>query len=296
MAGSTTLDLNVIEGRRFAKPGGVTTYAGITYRRHGLPTWVATRVAAQDRRLLAPLADEGVVVLADETPETTRFINRVEAGRRSQQMPSRASAVSLARIAEACRHADALHLGPLHPQDIEPGAFRGLSHPPGLLVLDVQGYVRALSGDRIRPEVSGILDEALGAARVVKSSRSELDVILEHYGRSLSRMMKDFDIREWVVTEADRGGFVQDGPAGTHPFEAERVETPVDPTGAGDVFLAAYVWARFRANRPVDAAARHAARLSAAQVAGRFIRLPDLETARETRAAGLSIDKGSFEV
>ena len=45
VVGSTTIDRNVIGDRTFFKLGGVTVYAGITYRRHGLTTWVVSNVA-----------------------------------------------------------------------------------------------------------------------------------------------------------------------------------------------------------------------------------------------------------
>ena len=60
VVGSTTVDLNEIEAERFIKLGGVTTYAGITYRRLGAATWVVTNVAPTDKALLAALKQEGL--------------------------------------------------------------------------------------------------------------------------------------------------------------------------------------------------------------------------------------------
>jgi sugar/nucleoside kinase (ribokinase family) len=277
--GSTTIDLNLIDGRRFSKPGGVTTYAGITYRRHDLATWAVTNVAARDRAILDRLAGEGIRIVSGTTAETTRFINRVDAGRRIQQLPARAAAITPEQIQSALAHVDAVHLGPLHPGDIDPSAYRGLSGAPLLVILDVQGLVRTGGRDRLAAGVSDILAEALTAAHIVKSDAQELYAITECYGSDLSKLINDFAIREWLVTDGDQGGFVRDAYGTVHPYAAVEIIEPQDPTGAGDVFVAAYVWARFSLGQAIPAAVRHAARKSAAQVAGRYIALPELMSA-----------------
>jgi sugar/nucleoside kinase (ribokinase family) len=58
------------------------------------------------------------------------------------------------------------------------------------------------------------------------------------------------------------------------------VDQPVDPTGAGDVFFAAYTAARFLQRRTAAAASRHAARLSAEHIAGRYIPAERLDLSR----------------
>ena len=46
--GSTTIDKNIYDNKNQLKIGGVTTYSGITYRRHGIVTRIVTNVAEQD--------------------------------------------------------------------------------------------------------------------------------------------------------------------------------------------------------------------------------------------------------
>jgi sugar/nucleoside kinase (ribokinase family) len=288
--GSTTIDLNLIDGRRFSKPGGVTTYAGITYRRHDLATWAVTNVAIEDRAIFDRLAGEGIRIVSGASDETTRFINRVDAGRRVQQLPARAAAITPAQVQSALAHVDAVHLGPLHPGDIDPAVYRELSRSPLLVILDVQGLVRSGGRDRLTAGVADSLGEALTAAHIVKSDVQELHAITECYGSDLAKLIKDFAIREWLVTDGDQGGFVRDAHGTVHPYTAAEISAPQDPTGAGDVFLAAYVWARFSLGQAIPAAVRHAARKSAAQVAGRYIVLPELTSELQL------IDKEPLEV
>ena len=48
VVGSTTIDKIVAEDQSYLKLGGVTTYAGITYRRHGIPARIVSNLADQD--------------------------------------------------------------------------------------------------------------------------------------------------------------------------------------------------------------------------------------------------------
>jgi sugar/nucleoside kinase (ribokinase family) len=56
-----------------------------------------------------------------------------------------------------------------------------------------------------------------------------------------------------------------------HEYAAEGIETRTDPTGAGDVFFAAYLLSRFFRNQDIAQACRYAAGIAARQVEGRYI-------------------------
>ena len=83
--------------------------------------------------------------------------------------------------------------------------------------------------------------------------------------------MKSFDIEESVITLGPDGGWVESIAGGKTDFSAEKVEAAVDPTGAGDVFFAAYLASRLFNNQNIADACRNAARLAGRQVAGRHI-------------------------
>jgi sugar/nucleoside kinase (ribokinase family) len=271
VVGSTTIDCNVIDRATHLKIGGVTTYAGLTYRRHGLPTWVVTNVAPSDASILSRLTREGIQVSAGPTERTTRFVNRVHAGRRRQEVPSIAAPVDFARLTAPAGQADLLHLGPLHPGDIDPQVFARLGDSRFLVALDVQGLLRKISAGRIKPAVSGHLPAALTAARIVKSDEDELRLILNAFETRVEDVMDRCAIAEWVVTSGFHGGCVYSKGQAPYRYSAEPSPPVVDPTGAGDVFFAAYAVARLRDRKPVADAARHAATLASEHVAGRYL-------------------------
>ena len=283
VVGSTTIDRNVIGRAAYLKIGGVTTYAGLTYRRHGLPTWVVSRVARAETWILERLTATGIRVSESPAESTTRFVNRVHAGRRRQDVTSIAPSVNYPQIAAVEPQVDCIHLGPLHPKDIDPPVFVRLRESRAAVVLDVQGLVRKISGSRVVAAVSEHLDAALSSAFLVKSDEDELLLILDIFGTRVEDLMTRFDIAEWVVTSGFHGGTIYSKNAGVYRYSSEAVSPVVDSTGAGDVFLAAYAVSRFRDRETVAEAGRYAANLAASHVAGRY--LPDvLAVPRETVA------------
>lgn len=274
VVGSTTIDRNVIGRAAYLKIGGVTTYAGLTYRSHGLPTWAVSNVAHTETWILDRMTAEGIQVSRSPTELTTRFVNRVHDGRRSQQVTSRASPVNHSQLAAIETQVDCIHLGPLHPEDIEASVFERLRESRALVVLDLQGLLRKISGGRVAAAVSRHLAAALRAAFLVKSDEDELRLILNTLGTRVEDLMTRFEIGEWVVTSGFHGGCIYSANEGVYCYASEPVSAVVDPTGAGDVFLAAYTVARFRNRDTVARSGRYAAKLAASHVAGRY--LPDV--------------------
>lgn len=278
VVGSTTIDRNWVGGRLFVKPGGATVYAGITYRRCGLPAWAVTNVAEEDREVIAALAAERIGLFLGRTAATTRFVNRMTGLERRQEIPVRAAPIAAAQVEAVLSHVDALHLSPLHAEDIAPEVYRLLAGGWAFVVLDVQGCVRRVEAGRVAAGVAETLPLALACAQVVKSDLGELETITAHRRRTLGELMAEFEVQEWIVTRGAAGGLIRDAAGVEHIYAAPRAIEPVDPTGAGDVFLAAYVTARFRDGAAIPAAAELAARRAADQVRGRFIDLPPLTT------------------
>lgn len=271
VVGSTTIDRNVIGHDTHPKIGGVTTYAGLTYRRHGLPTWVMTNVAQPDVSMLRRLTREGIQVAAGPTALTTRFVNRMHGGRRRQEVSSIAAPVGFAQLSASAGQVDLIHLGPLHPRDIDAQVFDRLAASRSVIALDVQGLLRKISAGRVKADVSEHLTAALAAARIVKSDEGELHLILKTFATGVEDLMHRFAIAEWVVTSGFQGGCIHSAGQGPHRFSAEPASPVVDPTGAGDVFFAAYAVARLRDRKPAAEAARYAAARASEHVAGRYL-------------------------
>ncbi len=271
IVGSTTIDTIITPDRRILKLGGVTVYAGLTYRRLGIPVIIVSNLAAGDLPLTEPLQAENITVISAESPFTTRFVNHYRGSTRRQYLLTCARPIRSDRITQICRQVDVLQLGPLHPDDIEIPVLQSLANTDRKIILDVQGYTRIIKDTRISRSVSDRAAAGLSLAHIVKASESEYRALLAYFKMGLRQLMESFKIDEFLVTLDMRGGFVQKRGGHAYHYEAVPVKNPVDPTGAGDVFLAAYVTERLAHRRSIPDACRCAADLAARQAAGRFI-------------------------
>ena len=276
VVGSTTIDQIVSEGQSFLKLGGATTYAGLTYGRHGIPTLIVSNLAERDLNILTKLKVEKIEVIGDATDQTTHFVNHIRGNRRYQELLQQAVPIMAEKIQAVIHRVDGLHLGPLHPLDIDPPALSFLRNSNLAIYLDVQGYTRMIRDRKVYPEVSNHLTEGLKAAQIIKVNGAEYRTILDFYQLDLADLMKKFNIKESVVTLGKNGGFVQTQNGATINYVAEPVKCQVDPTGAGDVFFAAYIVCRFSNKMHITDACRYAARIAALQVEGNYVTINQL--------------------
>jgi sugar/nucleoside kinase (ribokinase family) len=269
--GSTTIDTNVYGDKCFHKIGGVTTYSGITYRRHGITTHIISNIAQKDIRILDNLKAEQLLIHNGITRQTTQFVNRFETDKRSQEIPFYASPIAADQITDIGEIAGAVHLGPLHPADIDSGCMKLLSESGLPVFIDVQGYTRNIIDGHVHPGVSKHLSSVLKISRIAKANESELESILRYFRMDLGKLSTTYGVEEFIVTQGGNGGYVRDYSGCEYSYDAVKIQTLQDPTGAGDVFLAAYTIGRFLKKLNIADACNFAAKLAANQISGRYI-------------------------
>ena len=269
--GSATIDRVEQPGVSAVKMGGVVTYAGITFRKHGLHTTVVSNIATQDVALFRILRQQDIQLFNGVTKTTTMFVNHVDGDERWQEMPVCAAPITAGQLQCTIQHVDHIHLGPLHPLDIERGFIRLASRKGIWITLDVQGYVRRIEKGKVRQGISEDLHEALLACTVISAERTELQVILDAYQMGIDELMNAYELSEIVVTNGSEGGRVVLMSGEVVSYKARRVNHVADATGAGDVFFAAYLVSRLHQRQSVRVACKHAALVAARQVQGRYI-------------------------
>jgi sugar/nucleoside kinase (ribokinase family) len=274
--GSTTIDQIIHRNRRTFKAGGVTVYSGITYSRHGIATRAITNIADRNPQVTACLRNQRILVHNGQTRQTTHFINDIRPGNRRQKNPQRAAPIRPQQVLDHVKDVDAVHLGPLHPKDIDIGGIKSLKGLDRQVILDIQGLVRTVKNGNVDLAVSQQLFDALNVSQIVKANRHEYAVMLDFFQTDLMTLMQRFDICEFIVTSGASGGFVQESTAPATPYAAASVEFEGDPTGAGDIFLAAYVVEHLLKQRSIADACQYAARLVAQQIEGKFIEEDEL--------------------
>ena len=228
---------------RRPQPGGVAYYASMTYCRLGLSTAVVTKVAANDEwALLRELRSSGVEVFNLPTQTTTTFENHYWADNfdvRVQRVGSRAEVIRLTEFPEI--RANTVHFGPLTPDDIELDVMVPGLAPFSTIALDAQGLVREIVDGAVVAKERVDHGHWLRFVDVLKVDTQELLI----YAGSASpsdavRGLLARGVDELVVTEGSLGSTVfRDGDS--FHIDAVRPRRPIDVTGCGDTFLAAYM-------------------------------------------------------
>ncbi|MBN2516481.1 MAG: hypothetical protein JXC33_10675 [Deltaproteobacteria bacterium] len=278
--GSVTIDTVEHGGRSICQLGGVTTYAGLTFRRHGIDTFVVSNVAERDRSVLDILTNEGIILCVGNTETTTHFINHVDDDYRWQEMPHCAEPIETEQIEQYMISFDHIHVGALHPADISQDALNFLRATKMFISMDVQGYVRYRDRDRIINRASDMLPIALSVSRFVKADETELEMILSAYKMSCAELIQAFGIEEIVVTRGSRGGFVRNSTGHEAYYQAKPVAIIHNIIGAGDVFFAAYLIHRVYKGDNMDVSCEYASHLVARYMEGRYIKPETLNLKR----------------
>ena len=192
VVGSTTIDKIIAGDQSYLKLGGVTTYAGITYRRHGIPAFIVSNLAERDVKVIKNLKTEKIEVFNAASDQTTCFVNYIRGDNRNQELLQQACPIEAEQIQAMIHRVDGMHLGPLHPLDIDPAVLDLLRKSNLPIFLDVQGYTRMVQNQKVYPSVSGHLTAGLISAKVIKANGIEHQLIVDFYQMDLTELMVRF--------------------------------------------------------------------------------------------------------
>lgn len=226
--------------------GGAPYHAARGLRLLGGGSRIVARCGDADRRMLVPpLSALGVPVTWLPSPRTTVFEiqNHGEAREMTVGDPGAPWTVT---DAQAVGRAAWVHVGGLTRADFPADVLAVLARDRRL-ALDGQALVRRAETGPL------VLDDDFDPEVVRHLTALKLnEVELEALGGEKRALA--LGVPELLLTEASAGAVVIAGGVREH-VHARRIEID-DPTGAGDVFLAAYAWARAAGHGPVSAA-RH---------------------------------------
>ena len=224
LVGTVTKDLLSDGG---STTGGTITYAATIAKNMGWQPVIVTR-AAPDFIPPVHLADAEWRVLP--SAQTTTFRNEYFPDGRRQTIGPIAPAIAPADIPADCHQANLVHLCPL-AQDVEPDVSTVFEN--SLLTATLQGWLR--QWDR-----RGIV--SLGGWQKMENILPKLHAAVisiedvEHDWGIVEKWLGQANIL--IVTQGEEGCTVfRDGQCWTVP---PRPSHPVDPTGAGDIFAAAF--------------------------------------------------------
>ena len=221
--------------------GGTVTFAALTAYRLGL---VAAIITCADAELVAELpARLPEIGLAVRTsPATTAFVNTYHEGFRTQYLRARADQLQLEDVPQAWLQAPIVLFGPLD-QELSPSFIRRFPRSQGsVFAATPQGWLRRWDQDgRVWPTPWAVANDILPLLDVLILSHDDLlpfadgnridaDAMLSHWSMQVPLL---------VATDGKHGATLfQHGIAERFPAYAAQ---EIDPTGAGDVFAAAFL-------------------------------------------------------
>jgi len=257
VVGSITRDTNVFDGIAEHIYGGTALYAARTYAGFGVRVRLITRLAVDDQAAIAAQLP-GVELIAQPTAETTAFENSYgPADERTQRVTAIAAPIDYRT--EYFTDVDWLHMGPLHPNDLQQRWLDDQrSTPAGL---DLQGFARRIDGESVTPDIDPRVVDLLPRLTWLKASRGEWQTLQAHL--QISRLERPaHGAVETLVTEGAAGGILLRTGQRDVRWSAAPPVDGCDPTGAGDVFFAAYLFHRAAELNDASRAASDAARMT----------------------------------
>ncbi len=232
--------------------GGTAAYAGVTAAAMGRQVGLVTSTAPGLD--LEPLSD--IDLANSPAPRPTSFENRYESGRRRQRLNSLANPLGFEDIPAAWQRSPLVHLAPI-AGEVDPSlarrfpnSFVGITAQGWLREWDHEGIVYASSFEAIK-DVLHSADAVVVSLEDLVGDRREAEAMAGH-------------CRLLAITEGAKGATVfREGEVRHIPAPASN---EVDPTGAGDVFAAAFFIHLSLTGDPW-LAARFANRIASASVA-----------------------------
>jgi sugar/nucleoside kinase (ribokinase family) len=235
--------------------GGSAAFAALTARVLGYPPGIVT--SSGDDLDLGPL--NGAPLQRIPASDSTTFENLYGANGRTQFLRGRATPLTPEHVPTEWLRAPIVHIAPL-ARELTPeivaafsGAFIGLTPQGWLRQWDEAGRVSASAW----PEALAVLPQTNAAVLSIEDVRGDW-VLIENWSRAAPVL---------AVTEGVRGCTVFGREQGARQF-AVTPQTEVDPTGAGDIFAAAFFIHLYETNDPWAAArvANHLAAISVTRV------------------------------
>ena len=246
VVGAASRDL-VDDDPRGWRLGGGVSYSALTTARLGLPTAAVIGVddAAAEAGELELLRDAGVEVELVRLGHGPVFVNIERPEGRFQRCEDASDPVPVAAVPAAWRSAPGWVLAPVAAE--LPPEWAAVPTPEAIVALGWQGLLRELVPGEPTRHVPPGPNPIVRRADLVGISRD--DVSRETQLSDLYGLLRPG--AALAVTHGDQGGLIVHGAHGPDPRDLElrhypsvRSHAPIDPTGAGDVFLAALAAAR----------------------------------------------------
>jgi sugar/nucleoside kinase (ribokinase family) len=239
--------------------GGSATYTSFAAKRLGASVSIISKVGGNfPEAYLWWLEQEGINIssvckLSDEATTCFELCYSKDLSERTMRLKSKGPPISDADVPKDF-HAKAIHVAPIANEVPYETAHR-LKHCADILSIDPQGLLRSFD-DNGNVTINGTVDNRiLSLVNVFKSSQKEIFTLTgKSELKSAIRAIHDFGVETVIVTNGAKGSVLS-----VEGAQYNIVACPslvfVDPTGAGDVFIGAFLTEYIRQKESIWCAA-----------------------------------------
>jgi sugar/nucleoside kinase (ribokinase family) len=244
------------------RPGGGVFYATRALARLGADAHVRAACSAEHMpELLPQLEAFGLPVSWLESSTTTEYAFHYEGDRRVMWQHAVGDPWTPEQAVDAAADAPWIDVCALTRTDFPPETLTALAGEGRRLLVDLQGLVRT---SRVGPlHTDANIGDVLRHIEVLKLNDEEAETLV---GSTEPERLRSLGVPEVLLTVGSQGAWVVT-PALVERVPSVPVQGPVDPTGAGDTYSAAYLVQRAGGAEPVEAG-RVAARTVSDLLAG----------------------------
>lgn len=227
--------------------GGTSFY--MSYGISRLPNTVSyelvTKVGKGQLPEVEKMRQAGIDVRCYDSRHTVYFENKYGANsdNRTQRVLAKADPFTLEEMKPL--EAKVFHLGSLLADDFSPEVVEYLS-TKGQVSIDVQGYLREVSGEQVRAVDWKDKERILACTDILKLNEHEMEVITHSRNpRTVALQLADMGVKEVIITLGSYGSLIY-CEGRSYEVPAYKPQVLVDATGCGDTYSTGYLWMRLQ--------------------------------------------------
>lgn len=227
--------------------GGTSFY--MSYGMNRLPKTVSyklvTKVGKGQLPEVEKMRQAGIDVRCYDSRHTVYFENKYGANsdNRTQRVLAKADPFTLEEMKPL--EAKVFHLGSLLADDFSPEVVEYLS-TKGQVSIDVQGYLREVSGEQVRAVDWKDKERILACTDILKLNEHEMEVITHSRNpRTVALQLADMGVKEVIITLGSYGSLIY-CEGRFYEVPAYKPQVLVDATGCGDTYSTGYLWMRLQ--------------------------------------------------
>lgn len=261
------MDIVITPQKTVHMPGGTAFYFSEAIRRFDdIDFCLVTAVGQTELHEVDKLRAEGVEVEVMPSRRSVCFENKYgeNQNNRTQRVLAKADPFTIDYLKDI--NSTYIILGSLLADDFSMDVLRYLS-TKGLIVVDVQGYLREVRGEKVFAVDWKDKLEALKYIHVLKANEHEMEVLTGYTDvKKAAKQLYDWGVKEVLITLGSLGSVLYDGQT-YYRIPAYKPAEAVDATGCGDTYVTGYLYRRSKGDSMEDAG-RFAAAMSTIKLEG----------------------------